>query len=55
MMLAPRYDGPTVLSIDGPADDQLVPFRRQRQRMMAMLEELTDEQWRRPVVATAGR
>ena len=37
MMLAPRYDGPTVLSIEGPADDQLVPFRRQRQRMMAML------------------
>ena len=46
MMLAPRYDGPTVLSIDGPADDQLVPFRRQRRRMLAMLAELTDEQWR---------
>lgn len=45
MMLAPRYDGPVVLSIDGSADDQLVPFHRQRRRMLAMLAELTDEQW----------
>ena len=48
MMLAPRYDGPIVLSIEGTADDQLVPLRRQRRRMLAMLAELTDEQWLSP-------
>lgn len=45
MMLAPRYDGPTALSIDGAPDDQLVPFCRQRRRMLTMLAELTDAQW----------
>jgi uncharacterized protein (TIGR03083 family) len=48
MMLAPRYDGPTILSIAGPPDDQREPFTRQRLRMMAMLAELTDEQWAVP-------
>jgi uncharacterized protein (TIGR03083 family) len=45
MMLAPRYDGPTVLTIGGAADDQAVPFDRQRRRMIAMLAGLTDGQW----------
>lgn len=48
MMLAPRYDGPTILSIAGPLNDQREPFIRQRLRFMAMLAELTDEQWAIP-------
>jgi uncharacterized protein (TIGR03083 family) len=45
MMLAPRYDGPTILTIDGPPGDQTQPFCRQRRRLLAMLAELTDHQW----------
>jgi uncharacterized protein (TIGR03083 family) len=45
MMLAPRYDGPTILSIDGSPSDQLLPLTRQRRRMQAMLAELTDQEW----------
>lgn len=45
MILAPRYDGPTILSLDGEPQDQLQPLTRQRRRMQAMLTELTDEQW----------
>jgi uncharacterized protein (TIGR03083 family) len=45
MILAPRYDGPTILSVDGQSHDQLQPFTRQRRRMQAMLAELTDEEW----------
>jgi uncharacterized protein (TIGR03083 family) len=45
MILAPRYDGPTILSVDGQPNDQLQPLTRQRRRMQAMLTELTDEQW----------
>jgi uncharacterized protein (TIGR03083 family) len=45
MILAPRYDGPTILSIAGSADDQRDPFCRQRRRMIAMLTDLADDQW----------
>lgn len=45
MILAPRYEGPTILSIDGPPGELLQPFTRQRQRMLAMLEAMSDEQW----------
>jgi uncharacterized protein (TIGR03083 family) len=45
MILAPRYDGPTILSVDGSPGDQLVPLTRQRRRMEAMLAELTDREW----------
>jgi uncharacterized protein (TIGR03083 family) len=45
VILAPRYDGPTVLSIEGPADDQLLPFIRQRRRLLAMLAELSEQSW----------
>ena len=45
MILAPRYDGPTILSVDGQPDDQLVPLTRQRRRMEATLANLTDEEW----------
>jgi uncharacterized protein (TIGR03083 family) len=45
MKLSPRYDGPTILSFDGPPDDQLVPLTRQRRRMEALLADLTARQW----------
>lgn len=50
MILAPRYDGPTVLFVDGHPSDQLEPLVRQRRRMTSMLETLTDQGW-----ATASR
>jgi uncharacterized protein (TIGR03083 family) len=45
VLLAPRYDGPTILEIDGRPTDQLVALTRQRRRMQAMLGELTDLEW----------
>ena len=45
MILAPRYDGPTILSVDGHPNDQLEPFIRQRRRLQAILAELTDQEW----------
>ena len=45
MILAPRYEGPAILSIAGPPSDQLAPLTRQRRRMQAMLAELTDTEW----------
>jgi uncharacterized protein (TIGR03083 family) len=48
MKLVPRYDGAAILSIDGPLDDQLEPFIRQRRRTIAMIARLTEEQWRAP-------
>ena len=48
MILAPRYDGPTVLFVDGHPSDQLEPLVRQRRRMTSMLETLTDEEWAVP-------
>jgi uncharacterized protein (TIGR03083 family) len=48
MRVTPRYDGPAILEIDGPLDDQLAPVTRQRRRFAAMLAELSDEQWRAP-------
>ena len=46
MKLAPRYDGPPIISIGGRADDQRAPLSRQRRRLEATLAGLTDEQWR---------
>ena len=48
MMLAPRYDGPVILTMDGSSTDQREPFTRQRRRMMTMLAALSDEQWTVP-------
>jgi uncharacterized protein (TIGR03083 family) len=48
MRVTPRYDGPTILAIDGPLDDQLVPVTRQRRRFAEMLTGLSDEQWHAP-------
>lgn len=48
MILSPRYDGPVVLTMSGPVDDQLVPVTRQRRRMTELLAGLTPDQWRAP-------
>src|ERR1700681_3973043 len=46
MKLSPRYDGPTILSFDGPADDQRSPVTRQRRRMESLLADLNEHEWR---------
>jgi len=46
MRVTPRYDGPALLEIAGPLDDQLVPLTRQRRRFETMLAGLTDDEWR---------
>ncbi len=48
MKVAPRYDGPPIISITGAPDDQLVPVVRQRRRMEAMLGALNDDDWAAP-------
>lgn len=48
MKLSPRYDGPPVLVVDGPVDDQAVVVARQRRRLESLLAELDDEEWRSP-------
>jgi uncharacterized protein (TIGR03083 family) len=45
MKLSPRYDGPPILSFDGPAADQLAPVTRQRRRMETLLAALGDDEW----------
>ena len=45
MLLTPRYDGPSVLSIDGSVSDQHVPFVRQRQRLATIVAALDVDQW----------
>ncbi len=48
MKLSPRYDAPTLLSIDGRADDQAVVVSRQRRRMETLLDGLGDDEWNAP-------
>jgi uncharacterized protein (TIGR03083 family) len=48
MKVAPRYDGPPIISITGAPDDQLAPVVRQRRRMEAMLVALDDDEWSTP-------
>ena len=48
MQLRPRYEGPSILIMDGPADDQLLPLTRQRRRLQALLRTLDEEQWMAP-------
>ncbi|MCU1467458.1 MAG: hypothetical protein JWM72_3386 [Actinomycetia bacterium] len=45
MRLAPRYDGPVIISIDGPADDVLAAVSRQRRRLEATLADLGPGEW----------
>ena len=46
MRVTPRYDGPALLEIAGPVDDQLVPVTRQRRRFETMLSSLDVDEWR---------
>jgi uncharacterized protein (TIGR03083 family) len=46
--LSPRYDEPTLLSIDGRADDQGVVVTRQRRRLEALLAGLSEDEWQSP-------
>ncbi|HEY3000061.1 MAG TPA: maleylpyruvate isomerase family mycothiol-dependent enzyme [Acidimicrobiales bacterium] len=48
MRLSPRYDGPTILAVEGAPGEQLAPLTRQRRRMASTLAGLTDEQWQVP-------
>jgi uncharacterized protein (TIGR03083 family) len=48
MILSPRYEGPVVLTMSGPVDDQLLPVTRQRRRLGEILAGLTPDQWRSP-------
>ena len=48
MKLSPRYDAPSLLSIDGRADDQGVVVARQRRRMEALLAGLGESDWQTP-------
>ena len=48
MKLSPRYEQPTIISIDGAADDQLAPVVRQRQRLAKTLAGLSDDEWNTP-------
>jgi uncharacterized protein (TIGR03083 family) len=45
--LAPRYDGPTILTLTGE-DDVGGAFLRQRRRLEAFLASLGDDDWRAP-------
>ena len=48
MLLTPVYDGPPPIAVDGPADDVLAPFVRQRARLGETLRGLTADQWASP-------
>ena len=48
MRLAPRYDGPPILSIDDEPMAQLVPTTRQRERFARSLTDLAADQWAHP-------
>ena len=50
MLLAPRYEGPCVLTMFGDPCDQIALVARQRRRFETTLATLNDEQW-----ATASR
>ena len=48
MQISPRYDGPPLITMDGPVNDQRETVIRQRRRLQQTLESLTEEQWRAP-------
>jgi uncharacterized protein (TIGR03083 family) len=48
MLLTPRYDGPPVISLDGPPGAIAVPAIRQQRRLVDTLASLTDDQWNHP-------
>jgi uncharacterized protein (TIGR03083 family) len=46
--LSPRYEAPAIITMDGPADDQLAPVVRQRQRFAKTLAGLAEAEWSAP-------
>lgn len=48
MKLAPRYDGPPVIDVDGVVTDPTVALVRQRERLAGSLAALSPEQWAAP-------
>jgi uncharacterized protein (TIGR03083 family) len=46
MQITPRYDGPTIIEMDGDPAAILEPFVRQRRRLERVLDGLDDAQWR---------
>lgn len=45
MLLQPRYGSDPVITLDGPPEAIVVPSIRQRERLLGILETLSDEQW----------
>jgi uncharacterized protein (TIGR03083 family) len=45
VLVSPRYEGPTIISIAGAAGDQLAPVQRQRRRLEATLSNLDLHHW----------
>jgi len=48
MQVKPRYDGATLISIEGEPGDQLAPVVRQRRRLSEYLSSLSPQQWATP-------
>jgi uncharacterized protein (TIGR03083 family) len=48
MKLAPRYDGPPIISSDGPPGDQRAVVARQRRRLETTLAALGADEWSTP-------
>jgi uncharacterized protein (TIGR03083 family) len=46
MRLAPRYEGPVIISIEGRPDEVLAPVVRQRRRLETLLAGLEPADWR---------
>ena len=46
MKLSPRYDGPSILTIEGHDDPPGVTVRRQRRRLETLLADLSEDEWR---------
>jgi len=46
--LSPRYDAPSLLSIDGRPDDQAIVVSRQRKRMETLLDAFGEDEWKAP-------
>lgn len=45
MLLAPRYEPPPIVALDGPPSEVLAPLVRQRRRLEQVLADLEPEQW----------
>jgi uncharacterized protein (TIGR03083 family) len=46
--VSPRYEGPSIIEIEGSPGDQLAPMARQRRRLARTLDSLTAREWEAP-------